>query len=343
MNILMISVRADIGGGPKHLLDLATYLKTNKEINLTIASPDEEPFAKSFKNVADHYIKIPKRSFNPFSYLKLLNHCIQNDIKIVHSHGRGAGVYGRLLSLFNIRSIHTFHGIHMEKNLSGKLKKFLDYFLHPLTNRYICVSNDERIKFLEIGFSNNVPISVIENGINHQQILNDFKAKRIKHDRFTLGTLARLHYQKGIDLLIETVSRNKHFFIERNIQIKIAGDGPDKKDLSESILKYNLQDIIFLSGQTFDPIGFLAELDCYFSFARWEGLPLSVLEAKACGLPTILSNVVGHDNFDSKFNNDNEFILLIEEVLNKSFKDEPFPNLYKVETMAEKTFKQYLP
>ena len=68
-----------------------------------------------------------------------------------------------------------------------------------------------------------------------------------------------------------------------------------------------------------------------------------MLEAKACGLPTILSNVVGHDSFDSKFNNDKEFIMLIEEILNKSFKDEQFPDLYKLETMAEKTFKQYLP
>jgi glycosyltransferase involved in cell wall biosynthesis len=341
MKILMISVRADIGGGPKHMLDLASYLKKNKNISLSIAAPDEEPFAKKFREVSDYFIEIPKRSFTPWSYFKLLLHCKKHNISLVHSHGRGAGVYGRLLTLFGIQCIHTFHGIHMEKTVAGKLKYFLDYLLHPLTNKYICVSHDEKNKFEQINFSNQVPISIIENGIDQEHLKREFDRLRQKSPQFTLGTLARLHFQKGIDLLIEMAYQHKDFLNKHRIIIKVAGSGPDHESLSELIEKKDIGNLVQLCGQTLNPIAFLAQLNCYISFARWEGLPLSVLEAKACQLPTLLSNVTGHDNFETRFHNSDEFISILENWIKNPPKPEPLPKTFTLETMAERTYNLY--
>lgn len=341
MNILFISVRADMGGGPKHLLDLATYFRNQKDVNISIASPWEQPFASPFKDLADHYIKIPKRKFTPWHFIKLVFHCRKHDIRIVHSHGRGAGVYGRLLSLFGIRCFHTFHGIHIENNLAGKLKLLLDKWLHHLTSQYICVSAGEKDKFLELEFNKVVPVTIIENGIDVERIKKEFIEKRKTNPEFTLGTLARLHFQKGIDLLIETIMENKTFFQEKKIRILIAGNGPEKDKYQQMIYDSQLSAIIELCGETNDPVGFLARLNVYISFARWEGLPLSVLEAKACELPTLLSDVTGHQGFETLFKSSSNFVDILEKWMEQLPGTKPLEDKFTLKTMGEKTWQLY--
>lgn len=341
MRILFITVRADVGGGQKNLFDLTSYYRDQYKIEMTIASPDEKPFADKFKTIVDDFITIPKRTFSFISFFKILNHCRKYNIQTVHTHGRGAGVYGRLLSLFGLKCIHTLHGIHIEDNIKGKLKLFLDRLLHSLTTHYIFVSHDEKQVFYDIGFSHTVPSTVIENGVDHLSIKEEFNSHREKRPSYTLGTLARLHYQKGIDLLIDTVSRKKDFLQDNNIQILIAGDGPDKDQLNQKVLDHGLSSLIQFTGQTFSPVRFLATLDCYISFARWEGLPLSVLEAKACQLPTLLSNVVGHQNFDYRFNNDDEFIEKLNSIIKEEVHPLPLEEKFTLSHMAKKTFLIY--
>lgn len=115
MNILMITLRTDMGGGPKHILDLISVLKSDKIIsgdNYFLASPLDEPFGSLLLSKFDQHLPLPHRKFNFVNFIKLYLYIHKHKVDIVHSHGRGAGIYSRLLCLLGCK-------VGMCRSLSG--------------------------------------------------------------------------------------------------------------------------------------------------------------------------------------------------------------------------------
>jgi glycosyltransferase involved in cell wall biosynthesis len=283
--VLFISSRADIGGGPKHLLDLLSS-DSYKNIEIFVAIPEGFELSKSIIRKASAFIPIPHRQFNIFTFLKLRLFCLQHSIDLIHSHGRGGGMYSRLLSLWGVQVIHTFHGIHHEKSFIGTLKLQIDKFLKNLASVYICVSPDEFSTAKDHGVCQDA--RVIPNGVSHPNT-NPY----LPSEGLTVGLLARLSFQKGVDILISHIKENPF----SNCKFLVAGSGEMEEELKSDAR--SVENLEFV-GKTLDPTGFLSSLDIFVSSSRWEGFPLSVLEAMAQGLPCLLPRVTGHGIFEEE-------------------------------------------
>jgi len=67
----------------------------------------------------------------------------------------------------------------------------------------------------------------------------------------------------------------------------VAGDGPLRGDLEADIAQGGLQDTVTLLGAVDDVTPLLQAADMLVMPSLWEGLPLALLEAMACGLPVV--------------------------------------------------------
>ncbi|MBT3979995.1 MAG: glycosyltransferase [Bacteriovoracaceae bacterium] len=293
--ILFISSRSDIGGGPGHLVDLTTNLKAlGFKKSIYIASPLAPPHGQKLKSIAEKHFEIPERKFSLPVFFRLFKFCINNHIKTIHSHGRGAGIYSRLLKLFkNFTIIHTFHGIHLEKSFTGLIKWNVDKALKPLTDYFVCVSKDEQIEAISYNQCTEAKSICIVNGVDSEAIAQNYSAHKLA-DTIQMGTLARLTYQKGIDIALKYIKEFKAQYPEIKFKYLIAGDGEDKVNLEKQCQELGLSGEVDFVGNTAGPGELLSKVDVYLSFSRWEGLPLSLLEAMSVGMPCLVSNVVGH-------------------------------------------------
>lgn len=282
MKILEITVRSDIGGGPKHVLDLIQNLPSH-EVEIFLASPLCGEYADAFKKFATEFIEIPHRKFKIKTFFELIAFCKRNDIELIHSHGRGAGIYSRLMKIFGFKVVHTFHGVHIEKTTIGKIKLLADKLLKTFTSKFICVSESEKNNALANKITIGKKTTVIHNGVAIPE-----SVKKEKSDKIVLGTLSRLNYQKGLDILLDFFYR---FESETDLSFTclIAGDGELKKELSMANKCQNVKFVGAVDGKEF-----LQTIDIYISFARWEGLPLAVLEAMSHSKACLLSNVEGN-------------------------------------------------
>lgn len=123
---------------------------------------------------------------------------------------------------------------------------------------------------------------LIQNGVN---IPSDFikKTSPIKY----ISYLARYDINhKGIDLLLEAVFKQKENFRKNNIFLIMHGYDSSKgvvtNKIEDMILKYKINDIVKLRGAIFDyneKINFIASSISYVLTSRYEGLPLTILEA----------------------------------------------------------------
>ena len=273
--VLHISVRSDSGGGPKHLYDLIKNTKTSLPYT---AAPIDPPYHSKIKTYSLKKIDIPHRKFSLLSFFTILNFCRVNSINIVHSHGRGAGIYSRLLKLFGFNIIHTFHGVHQPKDFKEKIYLKIEQTLSLLTDHFIFVSVSEKRAAISLKLTRTINCSIIQNGID-LKLFKDMK----KGPARTFGTISRLDPHKNNVELIEFMRGLPSY------QLYIAGDGEEYESLSKICPKN-----VHLMGEVTNIYHFLEKFSIYVSASKGEGLPYSILEALAANKQILASRVSGH-------------------------------------------------
>jgi glycosyltransferase involved in cell wall biosynthesis len=104
-----------------------------------------------------------------------------------------------------------------------------------------------------------------------------------------VGAIGRLDRQKGFATLIEAMARLKG----TALRCAILGDGPEHDRLAALIRKHEVERTVWLLGEKDEIPSWLAAFDLYCLPSLWEGLPNSLLEAMALGLPVVASDVDG--------------------------------------------------
>jgi glycosyltransferase involved in cell wall biosynthesis len=104
-----------------------------------------------------------------------------------------------------------------------------------------------------------------------------------------VGAVGRLDRQKGFATLIEAMSRLKG----SPLKCAILGDGPERPRLEALIRRHHLESSVWLLGEKGEIPSWLSAFDLYCLPSLWEGLPNSLLEAMALGLPVVASRVDG--------------------------------------------------
>lgn len=104
-----------------------------------------------------------------------------------------------------------------------------------------------------------------------------------------VGRLVPLH--KGFDVLIRAFARLKE---ERpEIRLKIAGDGPARRDLEELARRLEVAEGVEFVGFVEDVPAFLSEVNIFVNPSRWEAFGNTLVEGMAAGLPCIASRIQG--------------------------------------------------
>lgn len=140
-------------------------------------------------------------------------------------------------------------------------------------------------------------ITIIPNGID----LNAFNpAPKINNDTFVIGMQSRIVKIKDHETLLKAFAQVKNNKIHKgkNLKLKIAGEGETKIELQRLAITLEIIDAVEFTGMLdeFKLIGFLQSLNLYIHASFGETMSTAIMQAMACGLPIIASNVPGINN-----------------------------------------------
>jgi glycosyltransferase involved in cell wall biosynthesis len=76
-------------------------------------------------------------------------------------------------------------------------------------------------------------------------------------------------------------------------RLVIAGAGPEESALRGMAIQFGIASRVRFLGYTPDVLPWMQAADAFVLSSRWEGLPMSLLEAGACGLPAVATDVPG--------------------------------------------------
>jgi glycosyltransferase involved in cell wall biosynthesis len=111
--------------------------------------------------------------------------------------------------------------------------------------------------------------------------------------------VSRLSYEKGIDLLLQAWSVMRRQIDDRGIRevptLTIVGDGPLRTKLAELAAELGIADTVEFLGRRDDIPDLLRDAGGFVLPSRFEGMPNALLEAMACGLPSVATRVSGSE------------------------------------------------
>lgn len=227
----------------------------------------------------------------------------KNQIEILHCHLFRSQIFGWLLKKLWFRDcklIFHEHGRIVGSDNGNIVSSFLyRLFLKIAQNevsRFIAISHAVRIKLEELKLDS--PVKVAYNFVDLKKfnlekthsINEGFRefAKYKKESDFVVGYAGRLVKGKGWqEFLTSTFCLMlKH----SNIHVLVAGVGPDKEEI---VRQFRENKNAHYCGQVLDMRSYYQLLDCFVIPSHWEAMGLTRIEAAACGVPVIASNVAG--------------------------------------------------
>ncbi len=221
--------------------------------------------------------------------------------QVVHTHLLRADLYGglaaRLAGVPVVLSTAYALGDYRRDKVR-RVDDFLDRVCRRLATDLLAVSEavrEDRIRRLRWPSDR---VHTIHTGIEFPATADDGSARtRIRHewgipDRSPLVlAVARLSYEKGIDILIEAAAA-----IHRQLpaaRFVVVGDGPLRDNLVVRIRSMGIEGVVQLAGFREDVETVLPAGDLFVMPSLMEGMPNALLEAHVAGLPVVASSVGG--------------------------------------------------
>lgn len=162
-------------------------------------------------------------------------------------------------------------------SLLGRIRTWqLVRAVKPL-ERLVVLTEADKTDWLKAGCTN---VTVIPNpcSLDGQKIPIPTKKNK------TVLAVGRLHEQKGFDLLLRAWQSIEK--LHPDWSLRIAGEGPKRAELETQIKQMNLQRAV-LAGQTDNMVEEYTRASLFVLSSRYEGLPLALIEAMWCGLPSV--------------------------------------------------------
>ncbi|NYE56952.1 glycosyltransferase family 4 protein [Carboxydothermus ferrireducens] len=304
IKLLHLITLSEAGGAQKVLYHIVSGLNPEEYDITVMAAPGGELFSwlKDYPYIKLWPLPEMEREIVLTKDFKLLLKLIgifkKEKFDIVHCHSTKAGIVGRIAAFFArvpVR-IFTVHGWVFD--LNQPLLKFLFYvWAERLAGLFgsmmVTVSREDYRKGLEYKITRKEKLTYIPNGLP-EIITKKGKLRQelgISDEIKIVGTVFRLAPPKDLELLLKTAE-----MVIKNwdrVVFVVVGDGPQKEWLRAEILKRGLSEKIHLLGHREDVYDLLGDFNVFTLFSRHEGLPVSILEAMAAGLPVVASKVGG--------------------------------------------------
>jgi glycosyltransferase involved in cell wall biosynthesis len=301
IRVLELLTATTLGGGPRQVFDLVRHLP-GEEFRVSVAGPRDAQFAADLRTVGVELSPVDVDSLRAFPLtLQRVRRLVQDTrADVVHTHGKGAGLYGRLAAnQAGVPSVHTFHGIHYESySRAGRaLYLALERWLARLTHTVINVSASQDREALKLGVALPGRSAIIVNGIDVGELAARPPADRMElgldPDAEVIGCVARFDPVKKHDLLVEALATVKRR--HPKAVLLLAGDGSEKERIRQRASELDVH-VEFRPGAIAWSKNAYASCSLYVTSSSKEGLPLAPLEAMASNLAVVATDVPGHQD-----------------------------------------------
>ena len=222
------------------------------------------------------------------------------EYKILHSHVRSyASIYCRIAKKHGLKLIIHSHSTSNGKGLIAAVKHVLQLSLRFQADFMMACSTESGRWLYGKKACKKPNFRLIPNGIDIDQYAYsettaaECREKLGLKDKFVLGHVGRFHEAKNHAFLMNVVAG----VCERrpDAMLLLVGDGEVREKIESKIKNLGLENRVVMTGSRSDVPRLMQAMDVFVFPSLWEGLPVTVVEAQAAGLPCLISDRITDD------------------------------------------------
>jgi glycosyltransferase involved in cell wall biosynthesis len=289
---ILLMFQPVFAGVPNVVADLAEGLAA-RGWRVSVAAPSTTPVRERLEAIADNYIVLdtsngPKPGPDVRAYRALARLCRTAHVDVVHAHSSKAGALSAMLTrMSDIPVIYSPHAWSFQRDLSSVERRIWAAVERLVTSQQAGIVVNcaaERVAAQDVGIR--TPIATVSHGLRDVQPVGRVVARdRLSLDRelFTIGWIGRDARQKRPEHLAAIARR-----LGSSAAVVAFGYGMPE---SEAGAELTAAGATVFPAQ--DPQDLYSAVDVLAITSRWEGSPLTVLEAMRAGRPVVAYDVGG--------------------------------------------------
>ena len=304
--VLIIAAKLSIGGAEKICRDIGIYADREKyAVDYVVYGEDVGAYESQVEATGCRVFHLSEPSEGYPAHLRALRKLMkENRYHAVHAHTMFSCGWAMLVAKLCGVPVRIVHSHSALVNGGGLVKRIYECVMRMLiltcsTDLVGCGIKAGQRLFGERVFAKRG--NLILNGIDVASFAYDEEKRSAIRawlgtgDRFILGHSGHLAAVKNQSFLLDLMP----LVLEKkpDALLLMLGEGVDRPMLEQKIRDMNLQDHVVMTGNVSNVAEYLSAMDVFVFPSLFEGLPLSILEVQANGLPCVISDGVPEDVF----------------------------------------------
>lgn len=287
--VYLIPTLDAIGGAERQLLLLAkAFAARGWHVMVVVLSGYGGDAGEELRaaGISLYSLHMRKAWIDPLGWIRYLAWYAVNRPEIVHAHLPHAIFFARFSRLLApvpvlIDTIHTIH-------TGTRMRRFLLRRTRSLSSHVTCVSKSVAEAYATAGLLPRNHVTVLPNAIDATSLPSSRSVAEVAPYPFLWIAVGRLAAVKDYPTLLRAFAQ-----LSGEPRLTIAGAGPDQAPLAQLANILGIEDRVHFAGFVANIWPLLAASDAFVLSSLWEGLPVSILEACAAGLPVVATQTAG--------------------------------------------------
>ena len=297
MKILYTLPALDGGGIDRLLYDYTIQFPQGIQCDFIVHTDYEGILEKDLKEKGYNIYHIPPLHTNRKKYFAGIKAILKNgNYDIIHVNQGYKGLFFLYYAKKNKIKVRITHS-HMAHTPETKKDLFVRKIAtcgakRLATHLFACGNDAAKWMWGEKAF-NSGKVYIMKNAIHAEQF--SFSSEKREHlrreynltDKFVIGNVARFSYQKNHEFLIKVFSEIKK--VRDDAVLMLVGRGELEGEVKKQVQDLGLTDSVLFMGVRNDVPDLLNAMDVFVLPSRFEGLPVTLVEIQANGLPAVIS------------------------------------------------------
>ena len=291
----------DRGGAETLIMNLYRNIdRSNIQFDFLVHTQGEADYDQEIKSLGGKIYRIPL--FSGINYFAYKTACKKHfdahpEHKIVHGHiGSTAAIYLKEAKKHGCYTIAHSHSKNYDTGIRKLAFSVLSYPTRNIADFFIGCSDQAGIDRYGLKIAQSQSFAVLKNGIEIEKYTCTESQHQIAKTNFgyseipVFGHIGRFVEVKNHKFLIDVFKKVKAVLPQA--KLLLIGRGPLEESLKDYSKKLGLTNDVLFLGLCNDVPAFLSILDVFVFPSISEGLPVSVIEAQASSIPSIVSTGV---------------------------------------------------
>ena len=315
VRVLHVLGNTNLGGAESRIMDLYRHTDRNRvQFDFLVHSGEEGFYEKEIRELGGRIFRVPRfRIYNYFSYRKALKEFFQehHEFALIQGHMTStAAIYLPIAKKAGVKKTAAHaRSAGVDKGLKGTMTRFLRRNLADKADYLFTCSELAGIsvygeKAVQEGKTIFIPNAIDCAGFT----FDPKKRKKMREelglaDAIIIGHVGRFHYAKNHEYLIRVFAKLCQMGTEacgstaengtdQNYHLILLGEGPLMEDTRKLAEELGVADRVHFLGNHKNIADYYQAMDYFVYPSRYEGMPGTIVEAQASGLPCLMSDTI---------------------------------------------------